>query len=90
MKAMYIDALHGASGDMLISSLVDYGLPILFLEDIIKKLGVDNFIELKVSQSSRQGIIGTHLDVIIDSPESHTYKWQDFVRIVQDLICQTM
>ena len=41
MKAMYIDALHGASGDMLISSLVDYGLPILFLEDIIKKLGVD-------------------------------------------------
>ena len=45
MKAMYIDALHGASGDMLISSLVDYGLPNLFLEDFIKKLGVDNFIE---------------------------------------------
>jgi len=84
MKAMYIDALHGASGDMLISSLVDYGLPVLFLKDIIKKLGVDNFIELKLSQSSRQGITGTHLDVIIDSPESHTYKWQDFVKIVQE------
>ena len=38
MKSIYIDALHGASGDMLLSSLLDLGLPVSFLENLTKKL----------------------------------------------------
>ena len=83
MKSIYIDALHGASGDMLLSSLLDLGLQVSFLENLTKKLGVDNLIDLKVTDSKRNGISGTHLDVIIDSSESHNYRWQDFVEIVK-------
>jgi len=83
MKSIYIDALHGASGDMLLSSLLDLGLQVSFLENLTKKLGVDNLIDLKVTDSKRNGISGTHLDVIIESSESHNYRWQDFVEIVK-------
>lgn len=83
MKSIYIDALHGASGDMLLSSLLDLGLPVSFLENLTKKLGVDDLIVLKMTNSKRNGVSGTHLDVIIDSSELHNYRWQDFVDIVK-------
>ena len=83
MKAIYIDAFHGASGDMLLSSLLDYGLPISFLEDVIKRLGT-NSIVLNMTNSTRKGVHGTHLDVIIDPSETTVYKWQDFVNIVNN------
>ena len=83
MKAIYIDAFHGASGDMLLSSLLDYGLPISFLEDVIKRLGTYNII-LNTTKSTRKGVHGTHLDVIIDHSETDIYRWQDFVNIVNN------
>ena len=83
MKVAYVQALGGASGDMLIASLIDAGLKIRFLEDVVDILHV-NGITFKESKAQRNGVSGTHIDVILDSEAERSRWWQDFVAIVED------
>jgi len=83
MKGLYINALHGASGDMILSSLLDYGLPISFLENVIDRLSIKN-VTLEMTKSTRKGVKGTHLDVIIDPSSISRYTWKDFVSAVNN------
>ena len=83
MKVAYVQALGGASGDMLIASLIDAGLKIQFLEEIVDILHVKG-ITFKESKAQRNGVSGTHIDVILDSEAERSRRWQDFVAIVED------
>ena len=82
MRVAYVQALGGASGDMLLASLIDAGLKIKSLEKIVGLLGVRG-VTFKESKSERNGVSGTHLDVILDSEAEKPRRWQDFVSMVE-------
>ena len=82
MKVAYIQALGGASGDMLLASMLDAGLEKSELESLILDLGL-TAISLQVTSTQRGGISGIHLDVKLDSDSKIPRRWQDFVRIVE-------
>ena len=82
MRVGYVQALGGASGDMLLASLIDAGLKIKSLEKIVDLLGVRG-VTFKESKSERNGVSGTHLDVILDSEAEKPRRWQDFVSMVE-------
>ena len=78
MKVAYIQALGGASGDMLLASMLDAGLEKNELESLIVDLGLTG-ISLQVTSTQRGGISGLHLDVKLDSDSNIPRRWQDFV-----------
>ena len=65
MKAAYVNAIGGASGDMLLASLVDSGLDLVGLSSVLASVGVEGF-QLKALLGDRQGVKGTHVEVNID------------------------
>ena len=82
MKVAYIQALGGASGDMLLASMLDVGLEKTELENLLLNLGLSG-ITLQVTSAQRGGVRGTHLDVKLDSNSKIPRRWQDFVMIVE-------
>ena len=82
MRVGYVQALGGASGDMLLASLIDAGLKIKSLEKMVDLLGVGG-VTFKESKSERNGVSGIHLDVILDSEAEKPRRWQDFVSMVE-------
>ena len=82
MKVAYIQALGGASGDMLLASMLDAGLEKSELENLILNLGLAG-ISLQVTSTLRGGVAGTHLDVKLDTDSKIPRRWQDFVSIVE-------
>jgi len=60
---LYFDCQTGVSGDMLIASLLDHGTSLEFLENELKKLGLDSY-KLKLNEKQVAGIKTMHLDVI--------------------------
>jgi len=72
MKTAYFDCIAGASGDMLLASLIDAGLPAETLEAELAKLQLDDF-RLDVKRVSKNGFGATKVDVHVrdDAPERH-------------------
>ena len=82
MRVAYVQAMGGASGDMLLASLIDAGLKMKSLEEIVDLLGIRG-VTFKESKSQRNGVSGTHVDVILDSEAERPRRWQDFVSMVE-------
>ena len=59
MKILYFDPILGVSGDMILASLIDLGVPVDFLK---KKLTFVPGFELKVSRVKRHGVSACHVD----------------------------
>ena len=74
--------MGGASGDMLLASLIDAGLKMKSLEEIVDLLGVRG-VTFKESNSQRNEVSGTHVDVILNSEAERPRRWQDFVSMVE-------
>lgn len=68
MTIGYFDCFSGASGDMLLGSLLDAGLALADLEADLARLGVSGY-RLAADQVTRHGISGTHLRVLIEPGE---------------------
>ena len=75
MKIAYLDLIGGASGDMLLGSLLDSGLSLNSLEASLKKLPIADFT-LRVEHGRRGGLHGTTVQVQIDKDVS--YGWEEF------------
>ncbi len=82
MKVAYIQALGGASGDMLLPARIVAVLEKSELENFVGYLVLTG-IRLQVTSAQRGGISGTHLDIKLDTNSKIPRRWQDFVRIVQ-------
>ena len=82
MRVAYVQAMGGASGDMLLASLIDAGLKMKSLEEIVDLLGIRG-VTFKESKSQRNAVSGTHVDVILDSEAERPRRWQDFVSMVE-------
>jgi uncharacterized protein (TIGR00299 family) protein len=74
MKTLYFDVLCGASGDMILSSLIDVGVPEDFLRKELTKLAIPGF-SMSVDKQKRSGIDCSHLtlswDGLIKQVHSH-------------------
>ncbi len=82
MKAAYVNAIGGASGDMLLASLVDCGLDIDALSSTLKMIGASGF-QLEPRIEDRQGVRGTYLDVRIDKADNRKRTPAEFIELVK-------
>ncbi len=60
MKTLYFDVFSGASGDMILSSLIDLGVPLERLRAELAKLPIPGFT-IDVEKQKRSGIMCSHL-----------------------------
>jgi len=81
MKAAYFDCFSGASGDMLLGSLLDAGLPLGDLEEDLAALKIGGY-RLDAQKVTRQGLTGTHLRVVLDSSERPARHLSTVERII--------
>ena len=61
MNKIYFDLLSGASGDMLLASLIDLGVPLDYLNQIYARMPIEH-VTLNVKRVERNGIQCTYLD----------------------------
>ena len=78
-----MNTIGGASGDMLIASLIDSGLSIDDLKSQLNLLDVGGF-ELSVVKDKRAGMVGTHLDVDLDREGAEIRGISNFVNVVEN------
>ena len=64
MRIAYFDCFSGASGDMILGSLIDAGLSPRLFREVLKKLGIPD-IRLRVKKVLKGGISATQ--VIVES-----------------------
>ena len=68
MRFAYVDCFSGASGDMLLGSLLDAGLALSDLEADLARLPVGGY-HLAAERVTRHGLTGTHLQVLLDGDD---------------------
>ena len=76
-RVAYIDIIGGISGDMLISAMIDAGLPIQQLEAELRKI-VPKPFHLKTTKTQRGSIKATHTDVLVGDENTPRLGWSDF------------
>ncbi|MDG5815064.1 nickel pincer cofactor biosynthesis protein LarC [Chitinispirillales bacterium ANBcel5] len=59
-KILYFDLVSGASGDMILSSLIDLGVPVSYLQEQLKRTSIPK-IHISVQRKKTQGIESTQL-----------------------------
>lgn len=81
MKVAYVQTIGGASGDMLLASMIDAGLNKSILEEVVESLSISG-VKIETSSSQRGGTAGTHVDIELDKEGQLPRTWQDFTSIV--------
>lgn len=74
MKILYYECKTGISGDMNLGALIDLGVDENYLKEELKKLEIDEEFELRVKKSSKMGITGTKVDVILNHSHNHEHS----------------
>ena len=64
-KVAYVDAPAGCSGDMFLGALVDLGLPLAVLEELVDRLGLEG-VEVRAQRVMRGALAATKVDVCRD------------------------
>lgn len=80
MNAAYIDCFSGASGDMLLGALIDAGMPVEKLQNVINSLNIPNCI-LAVSKVTENSLTATRIHVKIADAQPHRHL-QDIEKII--------
>ena len=78
MKTLYFDCSSGISGNMTLAALTEIIGDENYLIEELKKLHIDGY-EINISKKVKNGITGTHVDVILthQHEHSHVQKEQD-------------
>lgn len=81
MKALYFDLIGGASGDMILGALVDAGVSVKKLQELLGGLQITEF-ELKVKTVTKNGFSAKKLDVLVadQPPERHLKEIKKLIR----------
>jgi uncharacterized protein (TIGR00299 family) protein len=78
----YFQCVGGASGDMILGSLVDCGLPIDTLRSVVSALGIEG-VELSSAPGTRGAVTGTQVTVSVQRDDERRHSISDFVEMVQ-------
>jgi uncharacterized protein (TIGR00299 family) protein len=80
-KIAYFDCFSGASGNMILGTLLSAGLSLEDLQNELNKLSVTGF-HITVNQVKRQGISAVHVEVITEETHVHRHL-QHIVEILE-------
>jgi len=83
MKPAYFDCFAGVSGNMILGALIDAGVALDDLKTELAKLKLDGF-DLTANKVVRNGITGTHVEVITE--ESHVHR---HLKDIEEIINQS-
>jgi pyridinium-3,5-bisthiocarboxylic acid mononucleotide nickel chelatase len=79
MKIAYFDCFSGASGDMIMGSLLDAGLSLEHLREQIAKLGLSHY-DIGVEKVVKKGIGGSQALITIDHHHHHHHRHLSHIR----------
>ena len=82
MRIAYFDCFSGASGDMILGSLIDAGLSARLLKEELKKLRIPT-IHLKVKKVLKSGLSATQVIVEGKSEKKSHRNLKEILRIVE-------
>ena len=72
MKTLYFDCSSGISGNMTLAALTEIIGDENYLIEELKKLHIDGY-EINISKKVKNGITGTHVDVILTHHHEHSH-----------------
>jgi len=79
MRVAIFDAFNGASGNMIVGSMVGITLSEQDLEDVIKKLKLD--VDFRIKRVNKRGISAKYLDV---KERSNPRRFKEIVDLIRD------
>ncbi len=84
MRIAYFDCFSGAAGDMILSALLDAGLPLETLQSAVRALKLAE-VSLHPQRVKRHGLSATRLEVRVDpaAPKKHRHL-SHIVRIIDE------
>ncbi|MBE9170224.1 nickel pincer cofactor biosynthesis protein LarC [Pleurocapsales cyanobacterium LEGE 06147] len=87
-KCAYLECPTGIAGDMCLGALVDAGVPLEYLIDRLKGLGIEQEYQLRVEKVHRKGQLATkfHVDLLTASPEHHHHPPARHLPEIEQLI----
>ena len=72
MKTLYFDCSSGISGNMTLAALTEIIEDEKYLVEELKKLNIDGY-KIDISKKVKNGITGTHVDVILEHQHEHSH-----------------
>lgn len=83
MRALYLDCFAGISGNMLLGSLLDVGVPENFLRSELEKLQLTGY-HLSVQRVVKSGISANYVDVQLTDHHHHHRHLPDIIEIIDN------
>ena len=84
MKNLFIDCSLGVSGDMLLATLIDLGVPLEVINKPLELLGLEGFYSLRIDESKSLGIRGLKAFVKEESYCSKYRTWLDIRELIEN------
>ena len=76
MKTLYFDCSSGISGNMTLAALTEIIGDENYLVEQLKKLHIDGYT-IDISKKVKNGITGTHVDVILEHQHEHSHVHEE-------------
>ncbi|RLB19302.1 MAG: nickel pincer cofactor biosynthesis protein LarC, partial [Deltaproteobacteria bacterium] len=81
MNVAYLDCFSGISGDMFLGALVDAGVPLSELEQLIHSLQIEG-CRLQATSEARNGIYGTRVLVTVDQSREKSRGFREIRKLI--------
>ena len=89
MSALVVDCPTGLAGDMLLSALLDLGVPESVVHEPLQALGLAKAYGLKVEESQSGGLRGLRLTVKSEEANPPHRRWSDLRQLISDASLST-
>ena len=89
MSALVVDCPTGLAGDMLLSALLDLGVPESVVHEPLQALGLAKAYGLNVEESQSGGLRGLRLTVKSEDPNPSHRRWSDLRQLISDASLST-
>ncbi len=84
MKVAYFDCFSGASGDMLLGALLDAGMELEKLQDMISSLGLAQECSIKINRVLKSRISATQIIIEPSQKQQTLRRLSDIKKIIHD------
>jgi uncharacterized protein (TIGR00299 family) protein len=72
-RLLYLEPVGGIAGDMFLAAAIELGVPVPALEAALRTLPLPGW-RLEVTRAERHGLVGTHVEVVLEAPEAHAHR----------------